>query len=327
MMRACVIGAGWAGEIHASAYAQDSRTQLIAVCDPDINKASALASRYGCQFYKSFDELINYESVDIASLASSTQTHAELAKKLLNKNIPFLCEKPLTRDSKSAKELKMMADDLGIPVGVNYNRRYASGYLFARKRIKKANKICFASSILAQNVPLTHSEKSRAKLSEDFLVFDALSHQIDIMRYLVGEIQEITAMGRRAGAGCLWTDLNVSIRFTSGALGNCICSMNGPKYGQLPIERSEFATETERIIVNNITDSVQWFNYSGNEIKRYSSSIFEVDNYIESMHMSISAWIDAIENGMNPPITLKEGVRAVELCEKVNLALKITERN
>jgi predicted dehydrogenase len=105
--------------------------------------------------------------------------------------------------------------------------------------------------------------------------------------------------------------------FKSGAIGNIICSLTGPDFGQLPIEVSEIATDKERIIINNITESVEWFNYSGSTINKYTPPIFEPNNYIESIHDSVKAWINAVETGSEPPISINDGVRAVELCEQV----------
>jgi predicted dehydrogenase len=316
-MRACVIGCGWAGKIHAAAYARDDRTQLIAVCDKDIDKAKFLANQYGCHFYQNHVDLLKSENIEIASLASPTSTHADIGAALLEDGVAVFCEKPLTRDSVSARNLKKLTEKARVPFSVNFNRRFASGYHYAHKRLGNNQQICFASSILAQNVPLAQTAKLRSSLPQDFLVFDALSHQIDLMRFLVGEIDQIQAICRNDTISHIWCDISVSLVFKSGAIGNIICSLTGPDFGQLPIEVSEIATDKERIIINNITESVEWFNYSGSTINKYTPPIFEPNNYIESIHDSVKAWINAVETGSEPPISINDGVRAVELCEQV----------
>ena len=66
---AVVIGCGWAGKIHAQAYAQHTAVILRAVCDPDIEQAARLASRFGCKAYSTVEEMLTIEKPDIASIA------------------------------------------------------------------------------------------------------------------------------------------------------------------------------------------------------------------------------------------------------------------
>lgn len=321
-LNAAVIGGGWAGKIHAEAYANHPEVNLIAICDPNLEKARQLAERLNCRAYESLEALLEKEKIEMASIASPTETHISLGKKLLQAGVAVLCEKPLSRDAASAFELCALAKSYALSCGVNYNRRFAKGYQIVKERLKQAKRVHFVSSILAQNVPVAQTKDLRAQLPQDFLVFDALSHQMDLMVYLVGKPAHLFALGSKDDPDQLWTDIEVMISFENGTLGNLICSLHGPEWGQLPIERFEVATETERLVVENIVARVEWFGYRDGEYHVWEPNIFEPTNYIESMYASINAWIESVLHGSPPPISAEEGAFVVELCEQVKKALK-----
>jgi predicted dehydrogenase len=182
------------------------------------------------------------------------------------------------------------------------------------------------TSILAQNVPLAQTAELRSRLPDDFLVFDALSHQLDLAHFLAGRPVQLTAFGSRKRAGQLWTDIQVGLRFESGALGSLICSLSGPEWGQMPIERTEIGTDEERILVDNITARVEWFGYREQTSHSWTPGIFEPTGYVESMRASIYAWLDAVHRQEPVPIPAEDGVLAVELCEQVRDLLKTQEQ-
>ena len=318
---AAVIGCGWAGKIHARAYAQDPAIILQAVCDPDLERANHLATQLGCNAYPSVEEMLATEKLDIASIASPTETHVEIGRLCLNASIAVFCEKPLSRDVDSARSLVETARAKELPFGVNFNRRFAVGYTRAKDRLRTSERIHFLSAILAQNVPLAHSAELRARLPEDFLIYDGCSHLLDLARFLVGEIVGIQAIGSKAISGQLWTDIQISVQFEGGGLGSLICSLAGPEWGQLPIERVEIGTDSQRIVVDNIVQGVEWWGYRDEEIHRWQPYIFAPVGYEDSILTSVQAWVRTVKEGSPPPISGEDGLAAVILCKKVVEAL------
>jgi virulence factor len=261
------------------------------------------------------------EKPDIASIASPTETHIEIGQLCLNTGIALLCEKPLSRNVESARSLVDLANAKGLPLGVNYNRRFAAGYSRVKERLGPSEQIHFLSAILAQNVPLAQTAELRVGLPDDFLVYDGCSHLLDLARFLVGEIVGIQAIGYKAVPGQLWTDIQIGLQFEGGALGSLICSLAGPEWGQLPIERLEIATENQRIVVDNIVQGVEWWGYRDEVIQRWIPNIFMHVGYEDSILASVHAWVRAVREGSPPPIRGEDGLTVVILCEKVVKAL------
>ena len=314
VLRAGVIGCGWAGQYHAQAYAEHPQVELAAACDVLQERAEALAARYGCRAYVSAETMLAQEKLDLVSVATTTETHVELVERCLRAGAAVFCEKPLAPDVRSAGAIAHAA---GSRLGVNYNRRFAAGYARAKAWVAQAGRIHYLAAILAQNVPLARTEALRAGLPRDFLIFDAASHLVDLCRFLVGEPEALCAQASPVAPGAFLTDLSVSLRFANGCVGSLVCSFAGPEWGQLPIERLEIGGASERLVIDNITQAVSWYGYRDDALRTWQPSIFEPSGYGQSMLMSVRGWIDACLAGQPPPVSGDDALRTLQLCNQI----------
>lgn len=91
-----VIGIGGMGERHARIVADRLReTRLVAVTDPDRDRAERVAAPTGATVYTDAEALIAADGVDAVIVASPDATHAALALACIDHRKPALIEKPL----------------------------------------------------------------------------------------------------------------------------------------------------------------------------------------------------------------------------------------
>ncbi|MBI4358383.1 MAG: Gfo/Idh/MocA family oxidoreductase, partial [Candidatus Omnitrophica bacterium] len=83
-LKTAVIGIGHLGKEHARIYHQIPEVDLVALCDVDRSKAEQ-AKTLGAQFITDYREL--FGRVDIASIATPTATHFQIARDVLNAGI------------------------------------------------------------------------------------------------------------------------------------------------------------------------------------------------------------------------------------------------
>ncbi len=111
-------------QCHAQAYQNNSRTELKAVYDPDIDSLESFCEKWGVdKGYASLKEMIDTECPEIISICSPTKVHFkhfEFVAGLPIKGI--FAEKPLSNDLKEAKQIVEMTKDM--VVAVNYFRRW-----------------------------------------------------------------------------------------------------------------------------------------------------------------------------------------------------------
>ncbi len=93
-----IIGPGKiASKFCESLQTLSSEAQVYAVASRDEHRAKDFAARFSApKYYKSYNELVEDEQVDIIYIATPHPFHFEQAKLCLNHGKAVLCEKPLT---------------------------------------------------------------------------------------------------------------------------------------------------------------------------------------------------------------------------------------
>jgi len=89
---------------HAAALVACARTELVAVCDPVVEKARAAQERYGAaRHYTDYQEMIRREGLDILCIATRPSPHAEVTLFAARNGVRGIyCEKPLCNSMRQA---------------------------------------------------------------------------------------------------------------------------------------------------------------------------------------------------------------------------------
>ncbi len=147
---------------------------LVSVCDPDRSRqALAKQRRRTLTCYDSLGELLNREKVDIVSLCTPPEFHAEQIALCAGRAKAIICEKPLSTDSRSAQSAVEACRSTGTLLVVNYYKRF-EGLVPTVKALLDDGRIGTVKLVNAIFCgPL-----------------DAVgSHMVDLLRFLFGELQ------------------------------------------------------------------------------------------------------------------------------------------
>ena len=106
-IRAGVVGPGSIGINHARIYSELPDCELVAVYDANRAYAERAAAKYGGKPCTSLEEFAAL--VDIASVATPTESHHEVGTFLLNKGKHLLIEKPIATNTAQALDLAATA--------------------------------------------------------------------------------------------------------------------------------------------------------------------------------------------------------------------------
>ena len=101
MLRGALIGCGFFGRIQHEGWQRIPGARIVAACDPQIERAQALAS----QAYTDPIELMDRERLDFVDIATRPETHAELVRLAVDRGIPVDCQKPLVPSLREALQL------------------------------------------------------------------------------------------------------------------------------------------------------------------------------------------------------------------------------
>ena len=125
MIKVGIIGAGLIGKKRVESICfNDQESKIIAICDIDIGKAEALARKYGVYACQDWKDIINNKEINSVVIATPNKCLKEISLGALANNKHVLCEKPLGRNKKEAKEIYLKAKRKNKILKTGFNHRH-----------------------------------------------------------------------------------------------------------------------------------------------------------------------------------------------------------
>src|SRR5688500_13415767 len=108
-LRVGVIGYGYWGPNLVRNFANDSRTKIVAIADPNPSRRQLAQAQYPyLKIHEDAGALIADPEVDAIAFATPIFTHHKLAKQALEGGKHVLVEKPLAASTEHVEELSML---------------------------------------------------------------------------------------------------------------------------------------------------------------------------------------------------------------------------
>jgi predicted dehydrogenase len=220
-VRVAVIGLGRMGRAHAQHLAfHVPGARLAGVVDERSDTVACVAHELGVPGRTSVEDLLAAD-IDGVVIATPLATHAALVEAVALAGKHVLCEKPFAVDETEARRALDAAERAGVKLQVGFHRRFDPDFAEAARRIHagEAGRVYqYHASMRDMRPP--PDEVVRAER----VIVDAICHDFDAARWLVGEIHELTTFGASLSSS-LFTELDepdntvVVVRFVDGALG------------------------------------------------------------------------------------------------------------
>ena len=184
MIKISVVGLGQMGVNHLNNLLNIKNINLISIYDKI--KRKDLENKYNSKFSENIKKVIN--NTDAIIIATPTTTHfkyfLECSKKIKN----IFIEKPLVTDIKQFKKILQITKKKKINLKVGYIERYNPTIQLIKKILKK-NKIL--------NLDFIRTNNRQNKIKDTNIIFDIMTHDIDLALYLSGDVKRITSSGVR----------------------------------------------------------------------------------------------------------------------------------
>lgn len=141
-----LIGAQWDAKdtspafslTHAAGFSKNPRSQLVAMCDHDADKARQAAERWGVQAsYSDPRALFAGHKIDVAVVATSSVARWEVIEPALAAGVKVLViEKPLATTLEESRKLVSAIDAAGARSIINFSRHWDPSMGALRERIR-----------------------------------------------------------------------------------------------------------------------------------------------------------------------------------------------
>ena len=126
--RVGVLGAGAIAQVaHLTVLPKFERAEIVALCDIDLPKARALASRVGIpDVYDDIEDLIKLSKPDVVVVCTPNHLHEIHTITALTAGVHVLCERPLALSSEGVERIAAVREQTGATVMAGMNHRFRS---------------------------------------------------------------------------------------------------------------------------------------------------------------------------------------------------------
>ena len=307
-----LLGAGRIGTEHARNLAGIPQARVIAVADPNLEAAEAAkVLARGERVYADPKDAIADDEVEVVIVCTPTPTHALLTELAARAGKAVFCEKPIALELPATLRVMALVDETGIPFQIGFQRRYDVAFAEAKRRIT-AGALGQLEQFRAVGRDPAPPPLEYLKISGGIFCDQAI-HDIDIARFLVGEVAEVSVWGAsrvdpRIGEMGDADTVTSLLRFENGALG-VIENSRRAVYGY--DVRSEVFGSGGKLVIDATPKTPLWqFGENGVSSDHY---YFFMDRFIDAYRLELQAFFAALEAGTKPTPGTKDAVESLRI--------------
>lgn len=319
-----LIGLGRMGRVYASHLASfGPDVRLAAIADTNAETVRAIGERFEVsRRYENPADLLADGGVDAVVIATPTMTHRDMVMAASESGKFIFCEKPVSISLSEALGMRECIARRGTFFQLGFMRRFDSGYAAARSRIQEGvigDPVLFKSTSRDPFCPPISFLDPR---SSGGLIMDMGVHDLDLARWMVGEIKSVTAVGGALANPELKTvgDIDtavVSLLFEGGQLGIIDLSRHSV-YGY------DIFTEvlgTKGAIRIGYLRETPILVMTANQIAHDTVPHFP-ERFRDAYRLQLADFIGNVRRGRPPSVTIDDGIGALRVAIAATQALE-----
>ena len=295
-IRAGVVGPGSIGINHARIYSELPDCELVAIYDANRANAQKAASKYGGKPCTSLEEFA--ELVDVASVATPTESHHEVGTFLLNKGKHLLIEKPIATNTAQALDLAATAAANNCVLQVGHIERFNPGLEALEKQLANP-----------RFLEVTRLSPYPNRSMDIGVVLDVMIHDLEILLHLVrSPVISVDAVG--IAVLSKGEDIaNVRIRFENG----CVANLTASRISRDKVRKIRIFQEDAYLSLNYQNQSGYILRLKEGGIKRERVKVVKG----EPLQRELAAFVTCARDGVQPRVTGREAAAALDLAIQI----------
>ncbi len=198
VLKVAFIGCGGRNGAHVQKCMMDPDLDYVGFCDPDESRAVGYANRIGVspegKIFKDYKELLANTTPDVIFMAVPPHMHGEIEPAIIERGIPFLIEKPVALDLKTAEGILAQIKAKNLITAAGFQDRYQNLTQIMKDYIQD-KQVGLVSGAWFGGIPgvwwWRRMETSGGQVVEQNI------HIFDQARYLFGEPLYVNCAGAR----------------------------------------------------------------------------------------------------------------------------------
>jgi predicted dehydrogenase len=215
------VGAGGRARNHMRTLHSIKDVEIVAICDVNENTAKEATDEYGGRVYTDYHAMLEKEDLTALYVVVPTFAHYDAEILAAQKGIHLMLEKPVAPTMEKAIEILDAVNQAGVLTSVGYQLRY-SGWAQQGHHFLKDKTLAMVMTHRWGGLPGTPWWRVMAQSGGQLV--EQTTHQIDLLRYFAGDVEEVHAYYATQVLGDVENlDIPdvyaVTMKFESGAVG------------------------------------------------------------------------------------------------------------
>lgn len=312
-----IIAAGLIAELHADYLEAEPDANVTHVVDPDTERAHSLADRLDAEPTDDWRPVV--DAVDAIYLLTPPRIRVDIVRAAAEAGTAVFCEKPIAATREAGETLADIVDTSGIPFMTAFCQRFRASYKRLAELVTDGT---LGRPLQYYSVRVGAGPPGEDSWREDpdqacGMTVESLSHDIDLLRWWGGEIVAASgeALGSRADLETFDDNMGATFRYADGAIGVLQASWSADiSYGR----RGVIGTEGTAVLDGDDmfrTDRLRWERADGTASgeETFSETVATDLRYDAEGR----AFLDAVMADEEPPITVHDGLRALEIARDI----------
>ncbi|MEW9052883.1 MAG: Gfo/Idh/MocA family oxidoreductase [Neobacillus sp.] len=192
VLRVGIFGTGSFANVHANILARMENVSITAICGSTLEKAEKMTKNHpAAKAYSSVTEMLDNTQLDAAYICVPPFSHGKIEEALVDRSIPFFVEKPLSTEIETPTIILDAVTKKKLLTSVGYHFRYMNITAKAKELLQDRT-IGMAVGQWMGEMPGVQWWKK--KESSGGQLVEQTTHLIDLLRYLLGEVDEVNAV-------------------------------------------------------------------------------------------------------------------------------------
>lgn len=195
-MKVAIIGCGLIGNKRATFLPKEM--ELSIVCDLNEQLGTQLAEIFNCTYEKNWQKIADNPEIQAVFIATTNNFLTPIAEACILKGKHVLIEKPGARNPDEFQKLIDIHQKNPVVVRFGFNHRYHPSLLKAKEIVdsEKFGTVMFIRAKYGHGARLGYGNEWRfdPEIAGGGELLDQGSHLIDLVNFLIGEMDEVTGM-------------------------------------------------------------------------------------------------------------------------------------
>jgi predicted dehydrogenase len=314
-LRVGVVGVGHLGRHHARIYHQLGVLAAVTDLNPENTK------EYREIAFTNYQDL--FQRVDAVSIAVPTLAHFEIAKDFLERGIPTLVEKPLTKTFEQGEALVRLAREKKALLAVGHVERFNPAVAAALRVIQKP-----------RFIEVHRLSPFRFRSSDIDVVMDLMIHDIDIVLHLVqSPLIRIDAVGADLLFGR--EDIaNARLEFEDG----CIANLTASRISEKTMRKIRIFTENQYTTIDTLEKQTRIYRTTPqlaaaikkmpkdreltlDDLAAIPKEFYSIEQVQltdeEPLLRELKSFVECVRTGREPEVPGEHGLRAMKAAEQI----------